>query len=108
MIDSMLDRLNMSIEHCSSASSTHSMPDAMNIQPFLSAFLSTTDLISNNWIKNFGPSARNRSQARFTQDCECISNRHSKNTLREVTDFNSSESFNVKGGIKCAKTAQKI
>src|ERR1700704_79094 len=99
----MSQRLNMAVEHGAGATAAHRMPGAMHIQPFGGGFLAAADSIAHDWIKYLGAAAGDRAKASFAQSCQCIADRHAKNPLGQVADFDSGKSFDVKIGIKCAQ-----
>src|SRR6266511_2247396 len=107
MIDAMSRRLDVSVEHGTSAAATHFVPGAMDIAPFSSGFFPTANCVANGRIENPRDTASNRTETGIAQSFEGVTDRHAKDPLRKVTHFDSSECFDVKIGIQRPQLAQK-
>src|ERR1700756_5457310 len=108
MIDSLSHRLDVAIEHCASATPTHLMPDAMDIEPFGRRFLATTNLITHGGIENFSAAPGDRTETGFAQSLQRVADWHAKDSFSKMSHLNRGESFDMKTGIKCAQPTQKI
>src|ERR1051326_7576432 len=108
MIDSLSGGLNMPIEHRAGAAATHLMLGAMDIEPFRRCFLSATDLVAHGTLEIYGASSGHRADIGLAQIFEYIADRHAENSVSKVSHLNRGENLNMKIGIKCAQTTQKI
>src|SRR6266566_8536760 len=84
------------------------MPGAMHLQPFGCGLLATADLIAHNRIENLGATARDRTETGFAQSFECVTDRHPKDSLGQMTNLDCGECFDVKLRIERAQLPQKI
>src|SRR5215469_17135206 len=108
MIDALSECLDVTIEHRASAAATHPMPGPMHIKPFGRCFFAATDLVAHNRIENLRAAAGDRVKAGFAQSLQRIADRHAKDPLSKMPHLNRCEGFDVKIGIECAQTPQKI
>src|SRR5437763_22842 len=106
MINPLLHRLDMAVEHRAGTAAAHRVPDSVCIEPFLSGFLPTTDFVAYTGLENLGPTTGDRSEPRLSQDRERFAERQAKDPVGKVPDLNGCESFNVKLRIKGTKCAQ--
>src|SRR6266404_4072855 len=105
MIHALGESLDVSVEHGARAPSTHGVPDAMNIEPFRGAFLATANFIAYCGVENFCASAGHRSETGLAQKRKRFVDRHAKDSLCEMTNFNGSESFDMQIRIELAKAS---
>src|SRR5882724_10450369 len=59
MIDAMSRRLDVSVEHGTSAAAAHFVPGAMNVEPFSGGFFPTANCVTNGRIENLRATASN-------------------------------------------------
>ena len=57
MIDALLERFDMSVEHGARAAAAHLMPRPVDVEPFLSSFFPAANLVPHNGIENFRATA---------------------------------------------------
>src|SRR4030095_6012539 len=106
MIDPMFKGLDVAIKHGAGAATTHFMPGAMDLEPFLRRFLATTNRVAHARIKNFCAAPGNRAQSVLPQQFEHFPNRQPKNALRQMTHFDGGERLNVEIRVERPETAQ--
>ena len=107
MIDPLLERLDVPIEHGASAAAAHWMPGPMNIEPFGGGFFATADLVAHNRIENFRAAASDRAESGFAQSLQRIADRHPENPLSQMAGFDRGKSLDVKIRIERAQTSAK-
>jgi hypothetical protein len=59
MIDAMSRCLDVSVQHGTSATATHFMPSAMDVEPFSSGFFPAANCVTNDRIENLRATASN-------------------------------------------------
>ena len=68
MIDALLERLDVAVEHRAGAAAAHLMPGAMHLEPFLGGFFAAADLVAHTGIENLraaaGDASRDQPRAR--------------------------------------------
>src|SRR4029453_7054129 len=79
MINAMSQRLDVSVEHGTSAAATHFVPGAMDVEPFSSGFFPTANCVTNGRIENLRATASNRTETGFAQSLERVTDRAAKN-----------------------------
>ena len=57
VIDALLERFDMTVEHRGRAASSHVVPDAVHIQPFGRALLPSAKLVAHISVENLSPTA---------------------------------------------------
>ncbi len=72
VIDPLLQRLDVAIEHGASAAATHLVPGAVDLEPFLRAFLAAAELVAHLRIENLRAAASERAQTGIAQNRECV------------------------------------
>ena len=108
MIHPLSKRFDVAIEHRARAAAAHSVPGAMDINPFSGSFFPAADLIAHNGIENFGATTSDRTKTGFAQSFQCFADRHAKDSLRQMTNLDRGERLNMKLGVERAQPAQKI
>src|SRR5262249_30937551 len=95
MIDPMFKRLDVAIKHGAGAATTHFVPGAMDLEPFLRRFLAAANRVAHDRIKNFRAASGNRAQPVLAQQFEHFPNREPKNALRQMTHLDGGERLDV-------------
>ena len=108
MIDPLLKRFDVAVEHGTGAAAAHPMPNPMDIEPFFGGFLAAANLFPHFGIKNFGAAAGNGTQPGIAQNCERLWDRHLENSLSEMANFNGGKGLDVKIRIERAQTSQEL
>ena len=108
VISPMSKRFDVSVKHRAGTATTHRMPGAMNIKPFGSCFLAAADLVSDDRIKNLRATACDRTKSGFAKNFQRVANRHLKNSLGQMTDFDGSKCFYVQLRIERPESFQQI
>src|SRR5438876_11167520 len=104
----MSRRFDVTVEHSAGAAAAHLMPHAVYIQPFGGGFFAATNLIAHDRVENFRAAAGDRTETGFAQSLQRVADRHSKHSLRQMTNLDRGKCLDVKLRIKCAQTTQKI
>src|SRR4051812_14816683 len=99
MINTLLERFDVAVEHGAGAPATHGMPRPMDLQPLVRVFFAPANLVTHALIKNLRASPGDGAEPRFAEHLERLANRRAKDTLREVPHLNSGEGLDVKVGI---------
>src|SRR2546423_13538193 len=108
MIDALLECFNVAVKHRASAAAAHSMPGAMNIQPFLGGFFAATNPIAHASVENFRAATGDRAQTVFAQKLKRFWDRHLEDALREMSNLDCRESFDVRIGIESAQSTKQL
>jgi hypothetical protein len=80
------------------------MPGSMNIEPFGGGFFAAAYLIANRRIENLCAAAGDRAQPNRAQGFQCIADRHPKNPLGQMPDFDRGEGLDVKFAIESVQS----
>src|SRR5262245_13340057 len=84
------------------------MPSAMHVEPFPSGFFAAADLVAHNWIENLRATAGDRTESCLAQDFQRVADRHLKDSLGQMTNFDGGECLDVELRIECAESSQKL
>src|SRR5262245_49239349 len=108
MVDALFECLDVAVKHRAGTPAAHSVPNTMNVEPFLGGFFAATDFVAHFRIENFGAATGDGAESVFTQKRKCLGNRNLKDSLRQMAHFNGGESFNVEGRVESAQSAQQV
>src|SRR5512133_2944831 len=108
MISPMSKRFDVSEKHRACAAAAHRMPNAMHVEPLGSDFLAAADLVAHDRIENLGTTPGNRTKSGFAQNSQRISNRHLKDSLGQMADFDGGKCLYMQLRIKRAQSSQEI
>ena len=76
MVNPLLRRLHVPVEHCGIRENAEAVSRAMNIKPFVGSHFSLEDFIVNAIVEDFGAAAGHAAQAGFSQCREYFANAH--------------------------------
>ena len=80
----------------------------MDVEPFGGSFFAAAYLIANSSIENLRATAGDGAQPNRAQIFQCIADRHPKNSLSQMADFDRSKSLDVKFWIESTQSLQKF
>ena len=81
---------------------------AVDLQPFLGAFLAAADLVAHGGIEDFRAAAGERAEARRAQDFQCLADRLLRDALGQVPDFDGGERLDGEIGAGLAHAANHV
>src|SRR5438034_1664193 len=108
MIDTLLERFDVAVEHGAGAAAPHPMPNPMDIEPFLGGFFAAANPIPHLGIKNFGAATGNGTKSVRAQKLERLRDRHLENSLSKMANFNGGKGFDVQIAIESAQSSQEF
>src|SRR2546423_3913558 len=108
MIHALLEGFDVPVKHRAGAASTHFVPDAMDIQPFLGAFLSATKFVTHLRIEYLGAATSQRAETGVLQDRESFWDGDLEDPLGEMADFDRGEGLDDDLRIERAQSLQQL
>src|SRR6516225_5106847 len=108
VIDSLLDRFDMSKQHRAGTAPPHFMPDSVYLFPFFGSFLAAADLIADHRIENFRTASGQGIEPGVTQHSKRSLQGELKDALGNMPDFNGCKSFDVQVWVEFAKFSQQF
>lgn len=91
MISPMRKRFDLPVKHRACAAAAHRMPGAMHFEPFGGGFLAAANLVAHDRIEDLSATPGDRTKPGFAQDFQRIANRHLKDSLGQMADFDRGE-----------------
>ena len=95
MIDTVIERLNMSVKHCTCAPATHFVPSAVSVEPFFGSFFATADLVAHDRVENFRAATGHRTETSIAQSLKRIPDGHAENSLRQVSNLDGGKGLDM-------------
>src|SRR3989338_6282247 len=99
MIDDLLLRFHMAVEHRAGAFEPHLMRHPHDLEPTIPVYFVLANLSAGPWCKYFSPSARARVEPRLHQFLKNLFETHLVFAGKEI-NFNHGEGLDVEGWIK--------
>src|SRR3981081_3151066 len=80
MINTLLERFDVTVKHCARAMAAHCVPGAMHVEPFLRSFFAAANFIPHFSSENLRAAARHGAAANLAQRFERVTERHEDNS----------------------------
>jgi hypothetical protein len=108
MIDSLLDRFDMTEQHRAGAAPPHLVPNPMNLFPFFGSLLAAANFVTDQGIKNLGATPGQGIEAGAAQYMKRRFQGKFKDALGKMSHFDSGKRLDVHARVKFAKPSKQF
>jgi hypothetical protein len=108
VVDALLERLDMPVEHGAGAAATHLVPDPMDIEPFGGAFLAAAKLVADVGIEDLCAPTGKRAQTSVPKSSEGVGDRELEDTLGQMANLDRCEGFDDQVWVESAHSLEQF